>query len=183
METKYRTAFIIGLIIVGGVCGRILLTSLPNFAPVGALALLAGASLANRKIALAVPLIVMLLTDLSIGFHASMLFVYLGMAIYVGLGAWAGNQIRTTRLLPAALLGSLAFFMITNLGAYFAFYPKTWAGLVDCYTLAIPFYRYTIAGDLLFGAAFFGALAIAEAVWPRLRPAAPPVAVRDVAQA
>jgi hypothetical protein len=34
-------------------------------------------------------------------------------------------------------------------------YPKTWAGLAECYTLAIPFFRATVVSDMVFSLAFF----------------------------
>jgi len=35
-------------------------------------------------------------------------------------------------------------------------YAHTWAGLMACYTLAIPFLGRTLMGDLLFSALLFG---------------------------
>ena len=36
-------------------------------------------------------------------------------------------------------------------------YAPTWSGLVECYVLAIPFFRNTVAGDLFFVAVMFAA--------------------------
>jgi hypothetical protein len=171
METKDRTLFLSALVVLG-VAGRFLLTDLPNFAPVGALALFAGASFANRRIAIALPLVVMFLSDAVVGFHSTIPFVYVGMLLYALLGMWAGNGIQPSRLIPATILGSVTFFIITNFGAFLSFYPKTWAGLVECYTLALPFFRNTLSGDLIFGSVMFGCLGLAQLAWPRLRPAA-----------
>ena len=58
-----------------------------------------------------------------------------------------------------ATVGSIVFFLITNLGSWFAMtedYPRTLAGLVDCYIAGLPFFRNTLTGDLVFSAAFFG---------------------------
>jgi hypothetical protein len=57
-----------------------------NFTPVMALALFAGAKFDDRRTAFLVPLLAMLLSDLVIGFHETMLFVYGGMALAVALG-------------------------------------------------------------------------------------------------
>lgn len=171
METKDRTLFLSALVVLG-VAGRFLLTDLPNFAPVGALALFAGASFADRRFALGLPLVIMFLSDAVVGFHSTVPFVYLGMLLYTLLGMWAGNGLQPTRLIPATLLGSIVFFAITNFGAFLNYYPRSWAGLVECYTLALPFFRNTLAGDLVFGSLLFGCLALAQLVWPRLRPTA-----------
>jgi hypothetical protein len=52
----------------------------------------------------------------------------------------------------------VSFFLISNFGVWasgLVGYPKTWAGLVDCYVKAIPFFKRGIAADVLFTAAFF----------------------------
>ena len=36
-------------------------------------------------------------------------------------------------------------------------YPYTWVGLEACYVAGIPFFKNTIAGDLLYVALLFGA--------------------------
>ena len=49
------------------------------------------------------------------------------------------------------------FFPVSNFAVWAAFdmYPKTFAGLMTCYTMAIPFFRRGLAGDLLFTAVMF----------------------------
>ena len=61
-------------------------------------------------------------------------------------------------LLIASLGSSLAFFLVTNFGCWILFdhYAKTWSGLWECYTMAVPFFRYTVAGDLFFACMTFG---------------------------
>jgi hypothetical protein len=54
-------------------------------------------------------------------------------------------------------------------GAPFQF-PPTFAGLIECYTVALPFYRGTIIADLVFTVAFFAAHAVlARAYFPAER--------------
>ena len=48
------------------------------------------------------------------------------------------------------LKSSTLFFVLTNFGVWLMGYPLTFAGLVSCYTLAIPFFVNTIIGDLVF---------------------------------
>ncbi len=170
MDSLHRNLFLVALVVFGVTC-RFLFSGLPNFAPVGALALFAGASFTDKRIALVLPLVVMLLTDWMIGMHSSILFVYFGMVLYVAFGSWAGDRLQLSRLIPATLLGSICFFIVTNLGSFFAFYPTTWQGLLDCYAMALPFFRNTLAGDFFFGAILFGSLAIAQKFAPSLRPA------------
>jgi hypothetical protein len=42
-------------------------------------------------------------------------------------------------------------------------YPRTFAGLLECYAAAIPFFRNSVVSDLMFAGAFFGAAALVAA--------------------
>jgi len=44
-------------------------------------------------------------------------------------------------------------------------YPMTGAGLVECFTAAIPFFRNSVAGDLVYTTALFGAFKAAQSYW------------------
>lgn len=76
-------------------------------------------------------------------------FVFAGFGFQVLLG----RAFRSARwgALAAALTGSLAFFLVSNLGVFLgtALYPRSVAGLGACYAAALPFLRNTLAGDLL----------------------------------
>jgi hypothetical protein len=77
------------------------------------------------------------------------------------------------RIGAAAVASSVLFFAITNFGMWLfsGFYPVTYAGLVACYTAAIPFFQNTIAGDLFYTVLLFGGFRIAETMLPGLRAA------------
>lgn len=167
MDSKNRLAFLAAFVLLG-IVGRLAFTG-TNFTPVGALALFAGAAVWDKRIAFILPLVIMLVTDAMIGFHSTVLFVYVGMCIYAALGLWVGPRTSPLRIVSASLAGSIAFFIVTNVGAYFAFYPQTSAGLVECFVSALPFFRYTLASDLFFGSLLFGAYAAARQYLPELR--------------
>ena len=61
----------------------------------------------------------------------------------------------------------MQFYLITNFAEWLVptdpvvlKYPQTAAGLVQCYVMALPFFGYTLLGNLAFSAAFFGADAL-----------------------
>jgi hypothetical protein len=54
-------------------------------------------------------------------------------------------------------------------------YPRTLSGLTACYVAAIPFFRNSIVGDLLYSAALFGGFALAQRRFAVLREEAVPV--------
>jgi hypothetical protein len=48
------------------------------------------------------------------------------------------------------------------------YYTKDIAGFAACYTAAIPFFHYTLLGDLFFVALLFGAYELVRARFPQL---------------
>ncbi len=132
----------------------------PNLVPIGALALWAGVYL-NKKFGLFVPLFVMFLSDLVIGFYdlRVMLSVYLGFAIMVLLG-WLVRKERTApNVIFASFGGAVLFYLLTNFAVWASsgWYPQNFYGLLSSYTMALPFFRNSLMGDLFYGAVFFGA--------------------------
>ncbi len=142
----------------------------PNVACVAALGLFAGCYLKGWR-AYFVPLSVMLSSDLvgqvlgvpGLGFYqpVSMLMVYLGLVASVPLGrilTLAATPSRLWRYPATSVVASTIFFLVSNFGLVLGgWYPMSIAGLATCYTAAIPFYGLTIAGDLFFTCAVFGA--------------------------
>ncbi|TWU24910.1 hypothetical protein Pla52o_12070 [Novipirellula galeiformis] len=147
----------------------------PNVACVAALGLFAGSYLSGRR-AYLVPIAVMGLSDLvghtlgipGLGFYspAAMALVYLGIAASVPIGRMLRNASGKSRLwkVPAAsLAASGVFFLLSNFGLLVAgWYPMTVAGVTACYVNAIPFFGYTIAGDLCFSVVVFGAWELSQ---------------------
>lgn len=143
-----------------------LVPHLPNFTPVGGLGLFAGARMPLWQ-ALTVPLLVMAGSDLLLQslygmapFHP---FVYASIMVSVGLGRLLLRNVNSPwRIGVVSLLASSQFFLLTNLGVWMAWpmYPRTLAGLVECYLAALPFFQYTLLGDLTFCGMMFGAYAL-----------------------
>lgn len=152
-----------------------LLPHLPNFAPVGALALFAGVYVARKsKWALLVPLGVMFVSDLFIGFYdLKLMFVVYGSFLFYG---FFGFLIRNTKhvgtLALATLAGSSFFYLTTNFAvwAFSSWYPHTLSGLLLSYTLALPFFKYTLLGDLFFTSVLFGVYELAKAYLFKTKP-------------
>jgi hypothetical protein len=158
-----------------------------NFAAVGALGLYGGARLRSWQ-AFVVPLAVMAVSDVIlwqvVGYPPFNLVVFGSFLVYVLLGkTLVGRSESPWRIGGAALLGSLQFFLITNLAVFLgslvdpatipdgaawtqmAVPGKDWlvnryaaspAGLLACYTLALPFAWKTVLSDLVFTGLFFG---------------------------
>ncbi|HSV87774.1 MAG TPA: DUF6580 family putative transport protein [Bacteroidales bacterium] len=145
----------------------------PNFTPVGALALFAGAHLANRWLAFSIPIAALLVSDILLGFHDMMIPVYVSFVLMVAIGGLFRNNIRVLTVGGGALAGSLVFFLLTNLAVWMSgtMYPTTLSGLVQCYVAAIPFFHMTILGDLFYSGVFFGGFYLVQQYYPAVRQA------------
>ncbi len=133
-----------------------------NFAPIAAMALFGGAYL-NKKYALIVPIAAMFLSDFFLGFHNTIPFVYGSFLLTGVIGLWLRKHKNVHNIIFASLVSSILFFIITNFGVWMVetMYPKTIAGLIECYSAGIPFFRNTILGDLSYVGIFFGGYEIA----------------------
>jgi hypothetical protein len=136
-----------------------LLPHWPNFTPVGAFALFVGVYMRDRRWAFALPLAVLFLSDLILGLHPLIPVVYASYAVNVLLGQFIRNWVNPLSVSLAVLLGSLQFFVLTNLASWLMV-GHTTQGLVENFLLAIPFHRNSLAGDIFYSAMFFGAAAL-----------------------
>lgn len=141
-----------------------------NFTPVAAMALFGGAHLTNRRLAFFIPLSALFLSDIFLGFYKNMPFIYGSFALIVAIGLWVRRHRSLVRIGAGALAGSFSFFLITNFSVWLmeSIYPQTFSGLLTCYAAAIPFFRHTLAGDLIYTTLLFGSFYLAEKHFPRL---------------
>jgi hypothetical protein len=161
----------------------------PNFAPINALALFAGAYIADKRLAFVVPVVAMLLSDSALelttgwGFYDGMWVVYVAFCLVTLLGFSLRRSVetgdaaakRTTSAVPiagATLAASLLFFLVTNfmVWAMGTMYPHTAHGLVACFAAALPFFGNSLLGDAAYAGLLFGGFALAERVVPALQP-------------
>jgi uncharacterized protein DUF6580 len=155
MQKNTARPLAVGLTVLGALAR--ILPHPPNFAPVGSLSLFAGGRMRGWQ-AYLLPLILMAVTDPLVGgYSSSTPFIYASFMINV----WIGTRLRSTEnplaIGVAASIGSLQFFLISNLPSWLGVgYPHTFGGLVQCYVAAIPFYGRTLASDLLYSGALFG---------------------------
>ena len=143
----------------------------PNVTPVAAMALFAGAQFSHLAAACAVPLAAMVLSDVLLGFHSTMPFVYGSFLLIVLVGTQVRRRKTLLPVVMATLASSVLFFVVTNFGVWVmgTLYPKSWAGLTTAYVAALPFFRNTVLGDLAYVAVLFGGFALLERYLPVLR--------------
>lgn len=142
-----------------------LIPHMPNFTPVAAIALFAGAYVQRKSLAFLIPMLALLISDVFLGFHDTMWAVYLSFAITVSLGMVIRNRKSIVNIALVAVSSSILFFIITNFAAWLSGmmpYPMNFQGLMLCYEAAIPFFRNEIAGTLLYSTVLFGSFYFVE---------------------
>jgi len=139
--------------------------SLSGISPVMALALFGGFIARDKDKMFLLPLIALLLSDATIqflyehnwfpyaGFYAGQWKNYLLLLTLPFIAVLLGAKSRTS-LIAGALAGPTFYFLVSNLFVWMssgeAVYTKDWNGLMNCYTLAIPFYRNSLFATLVF---------------------------------
>ncbi len=170
-----------GLLIIAAAFTR-LFPHYQNFTAIGAIAVFGGSVIKDKKLAFALPLGALLLSDVCLelftstkGFYGiSQYFVYAAFIIVTALSTLIKKR-SVTNIALAAVWSAVIFFIISNLGVWISsdYYPKTLAGLAACFWAAIPFYKNdffgnfllnSIMGDLFYSALLFGSYYLVKKV-------------------
>ena len=131
----------------------------PNFTPIIAIAMMSGYFFKNLKYSILVLASTMILSDMILGFHNTMLFVYLPLFLVVIYFLKLKKEIYFKNLFIFSIGSSLVFFIISNFGVWLMgnMYEKNFYGLIDCYFLAIPFYKNTLLSTIIFSYSAYSA--------------------------
>ncbi len=148
-----------------------LIPHMPNFTPIGAIALFGGVYFKNRFHAFLIPISSLFISDLIINnlflsnyfenftlFYSGFLWQYLSFILIILIGIFSLRKFNFKKLLISTIASSLVFFIITNFGVWISgsMYSKDLFGLISCYILAIPFYKGTLLGFLFYSSVLFG---------------------------
>jgi hypothetical protein len=142
----------------------------PNFTPIAAIAIFGGIYF-PKKHAFVVPLLGLGVSDLFLGFHSTIPFVYGSFFITILIGLWLKSHKNAGFILGGTLLSSVLFFIITNFGVWLtgSMYSKDLTGLLESYILAIPFFRNTILGDIIYTGVFVGGYELLNKLAPKFK--------------
>jgi hypothetical protein len=150
----------------------------PNATPIAAMALFGGVYLRDLKVAFLLPIAAMFFSDLVLGFTVygtvllkSQPVVYFSILITVAIGRLIRDKRSFLKIASAIFASAAMFYLVTNFAVWALdpLYPKTWSGLITCYTAAVPFFRNSLIGDFAFAVVSFGGFAALEKsfVWSR----------------
>jgi len=153
-----------------------------NVSPVEAMALFGGAYFASRSLAVVIPLVAMLLSDVILaGMHGGAYWSYFGSTSFVLVYACIAlstlmafgmrGKVNGARVLGYSLAGSVMFFLVSNFSAWVgsSMYPQNAAGLMLAYAAGIPFFKGTLFGTLFYSALLFGGFELLRRRVPALR--------------
>ena len=129
----------------------------PNFTPILAVAILAPYIFNNRVLAFSMTIIAMFLSDLILGLHSGILWIYLAIFICSFVSEFLMKFGKfSLRLGLMTIISSLLFFLITNFSVWlvYDYYPKTYEGLLLCYTMGLPFVKNTILSTMIYTGIF-----------------------------
>lgn len=151
MKQKNLNLVLLALVLIAlGVLSR-LSAHAWNFTIMGGLALFSGAFFSRKWVPVVIVYSSLLVSDFVIGFHNQMPAVYFSFALMILAGAFL--KVNSSRLawVSTAVLGSFVFFIVSNffVWAEGSLYAPNWNGLLNCYTMAIPFYRTQLAADVV----------------------------------
>ncbi len=165
---------LLSLLIVG--IGSRLIPHYPNFTAIGAISLFAAAFAGRRSVAIIIPYIAMLFSDMILNNfvyaqaypedYKSFIFLYrgalwsyaaFGLIVIYGYTLFR-NGVDLPKVIFGALGSSLIFYLLSNFGVWAATgaYPVNFAGLLSCYAAGLPFLLNQVFGDLFYSLVLFG---------------------------
>jgi hypothetical protein len=127
-----------------------------NIVPIVGIGIFSGSVLQNKSWAFLIPVSAMFLSDMVFAaFTHTQGFYGISQTVdyfAVGLVALLGTRLThrsTLNVLGYAISGSLVFFLLSNFGTWLGgYYQYTVQGLIDCFAMAIPFYKSEFASTL-----------------------------------
>ncbi|PWB38351.1 MAG: hypothetical protein C3F02_04225 [Parcubacteria group bacterium] len=155
-----RSNLLLTLFIIVAVLAARLWPHAPNFSPLASLLLFSGAY-HSKRVFLFFPLLALLISDFIIGFYAwpIMLSVYGSLALTGLIGLCLKNKVSFIGVANASLGSAVLFFLLTNGAVWFfgTWYSHDLGGLLQCFTLAVPFFRNTVLSNLFYSIILFTA--------------------------
>jgi len=170
MKKLHRQFLGFGVLVLFATLGRYLLVSMgmqpfPNFEVVTVAAFI-GIMILDMRVALFIPLVAMVCSDLLIGnpifvgdkMNQIVMFTYSGFALVALVGTLVGNKvkpyvssIKVRSVFCMAGTGALLVFlydMWTNFGWWYLMYPHTGDALLTVYALGVPFMIYHLISGI-----------------------------------
>ncbi|MEE1944351.1 DUF6580 family putative transport protein [Pedobacter sp. KR3-3] len=185
MENKFNSRTLVLLLFMVVIIGlRVIAPLSPdfkviaNFSAIGAVALFGGAYFKNTFNAFALPMLVLLLSDIGLaqvmgkdyGFYQGWYYTYIAFALMVLVGRVLIKKVNIQNLFVASLAVVFIHWIVSDFGVWLGSttYPQTLAGFWACLVAAIPFELNFLYGTLAYTALMFGVFESLKAKYPVL---------------
>ena len=151
MKTNFVKNPLIIFIIIMLIFSRIL-PHPPNFTPIIASAVMLNYFTNNKFFSLLIIFSSMFLSDLIIGLHNGIFIVYFSLFVVFSISLLLFKKFNLKNIFINGITSSFIFFAMTNFGVWISsdFYDKSLRGLIQCYTMGLPFYNNTIASTIFY---------------------------------
>lgn len=167
--SKKTSLLISSLLIFIGVASR-LIPHAWNMTPLTAIVLFASVYLGFRY-SLFILIATMAISDFFIGFYQweIMLSVYAGFAMAGIIGIFIEKRKTAGTIFFGAIFSSVLFFILTNWAVwqFGSMYEQSLAGLLQSFTMALPFFRSALLGDMTYSGIIFGTYELAALIAAR----------------
>ncbi len=174
MKINKTTILVLIVLIIASALYRVWENRPLGFAPQIAMALFAGSVIKDKRFSFLFPLLSMLVSD-SIyqllyvngltkisGFYSGQWLNYLLFVLVTVIGYFI-NERKVSSIVIGSLAGAVFYFITSNFFDWLYGldinnqpYPKSFNGLITCYTAALPFFKWSVVATLLFNGIFFG---------------------------
>ena len=143
-----------------------------NFSPVIAMALFGGAIIQDKKIAFALPLLAMFISDvlfevtnIAPGFWGWGQLVGYGILALITMFGFQLKKINVLNVAGFSIASSCIFFLLSNTSVWIfdtTSYAQNFGGWINCLAAGIPFLKNGLAADLVYSAVFFGGFVLLQ---------------------
>ncbi|MDI9337838.1 MAG: hypothetical protein QM539_05380 [Alphaproteobacteria bacterium] len=164
-----KYSILIGMMLIAGLW-RVFISAVNypflNFTPVGAMAIFGGCYFAKKWQAYFWTLLTIFISDVFLNlfiysprfsiFYDGFYWVYGSFALTVFLGTFI-KKVQIKSVFFTAIGAALLHWIITDFGVWYggSLYPRDFNGLTTCFTLALPFLKNMIVGNVVFSALLF----------------------------
>jgi hypothetical protein len=134
--------------------------------------LFGGAVIKDKKLAFALPLLAMFLSDfifevtnIATGFWGWGQLVGYGILALITFFGFKLKKINVQNVTGFSIASSLIFFFLSNTSVWIfdtTTYAQNFSGWINCLAAGIPFLKHGLASDLVYSGLFFGVYVLLE---------------------
>ena len=141
-----------------------------NFSPIVGMAVFSGAIIKDKRLAFALPLFSMFLSDVMFevfhiapGFWGWGQLVGYGIFALITIIAFSLKKISILNVAAYSILSSVIFFVLSNSSVFvfdnsvYHIYPQSFTGYIDCLYAGLPFFKTGLLADQVYSGVLFGA--------------------------